>query len=165
MNWQGRGTAVDLNKAMKGMDPEQIWDDTNFQQKLVNAKMSTSKAKRILHPLYKYKQTDIADESFLTVEHILPKSLGHLKGWPKFNEDNHERYAYALGNMTLLSTSDNKGARGYNQSFGRKKRTLQNSTIQANKDIAAEGEWTPGTIMNRQNQLAEVACEVWKPHA
>ena len=164
MNWQGRGTAVDLNQAMKGMDPEQIWDDTNFQQKLVNAKMSTSKAKRILHPLYKYKQTDIADESFLTVEHILPKSLGHLKGWPKFNEDNHERYAYALGNMTLLSPSDNKGARGYNESFGRKKRTLQNSTIQANKDIAAKGEWTPDTIMNRQNQLAEVACEVWKPH-
>ena len=164
MNWQGRETAVDLNQAMKGMDPEQIWDDTNFQRKLVNAKMSTSKAKRILHPLYKYKQTDIADESFLTLEHILPKSLGNLEGWPKFNKDIHERYANALGNMTLLSPSDNKGTSGYNQSFERKKPTLQNSTIQANKDIAAEGEWTPDTIMNRQSQLAEVACEVWKPH-
>ena len=67
-----------------------------------------------------------------------------------------------LGNMTLLSPSDNKSSASFNASFAAKKPIFGNSSIPSNTEIAKEREWTPEVIRKRQADLANRACEVWK---
>ena len=159
-----------ISKEIIQVDREQIWDDSTFQEKMEglrfpSTKVANSKAKRLLYALYRQEQTDLPLlDSYLTLEHVLPESVEHVAGWgPSFKEDNHERYANMLGNMTLLTSSDNKGTANFNKSFENKKPTLERSTIQANREIADNHQWTPEVICRRQRKLAKVACQVWKP--
>ena len=151
-------------------DREQIWNDGAFEDKMAElrfprTKDANSKAKRLLYALYRHEQSDLPSDKSLTLEHVLPDSTQHLPGWnPPFDANNHERYAFALGNMTLLTASDNKGTESFNQSFENKRETLENSALRANRDIAGNDEWTPDVIGQRQRQLAKIACAVWKPH-
>ena len=148
-------------------DPEQIWDDGAFEYRMnalriPNNKDANSKMKRILYALYRYEQSDIPLDKSLTLEHILPESVAHIDGWrPHFDEDNHESYTAMLGNMTLLSSIDNKNTKGFNQSFGTKKETFKNSSVRANRHIAENTVWTPESVSERQRSLAILACKVW----
>ena len=152
--------------AMKQLDPEAVLDDTNFQDRMKDLRIpQNAKARRLLYPLYRYAHSDLTDAKNLTLEHVLPESDQHLSGWqPHFNADNHEQYWAMLGNMTLLTAADNKSSAGFNASFTAKKPVFDNSSIQSNKDIAQEPDWTPDAIRKRQNDLSQRACEVWKPY-
>ena len=150
-------------------DREKVWTDSAFQEKMealrfLRTKDAKTKAKLLLYALYRQEQSDLPIlNRRLTLEHVLPESVEHVAGWsPHFTGDNHERYANMLGNMTLLTSSDNKG-NAFNQSFENKRPTFQESAMQANRRIADNEEWTPDAIVKRQRQLAKDACQVWKP--
>ena len=158
-----------ISKEIIEEDRNQVLDDSMFQEKMVGLrfpnKKDASKAKHMLYSLYRRVQSDLPPlDNHLTLEHVLPESAEHVDGWgPHFTDDNHERYANMLGNMTLLMSSDNKGTSSFNESFENKRPTLQNSAIQANRTIADNDKWTPDAIHKRQRLLAKDACQVWKP--
>ena len=161
-----RDTPKKFAEAMKQLDPESVWDDKNFQERMRDQRIpQNSKARRLLYPLYRYVQSDLTDAKNLTLEHVLPESDQFISGWePHFNADNHEQFWAMLGNMTLLTPADNKSSSGFNTSFATKKAVFDNSTIQNNKELAKEPDWTPQVIRKRQSDLSKLACEVWKPH-
>ena len=170
MDCINNNTQKRISKEIVQEDWENVWNDGAFQEKFEGLRFprtrdGDSKAKRLLYALYRQKQGDLPPlDNRLTLEHVLPKSGEGIAGWnPHFTDDNHERYANMLGNMTLLTSSDNKGTASFNESFENKRPTFQESAIQANRDIADNDEWTPVTIETRQRQLAKDACEVWKP--
>lgn len=152
--------------AMKQLDPEGIWDDNAFQERFRDVRITqNTKARRLLYPLYRYIHSDLTNAKNLTLEHVLPDSVQHVSGWgPHFDADNHEQYWAMLGNMTLLTAADNRSSADFNASFANKKAVFENSTIQSNKDLGQEPEWSPDVIRKRQSDLAKRACSVWRPH-
>lgn len=158
-----------ISKEISEEDRNQVLDDNMFKDMMVDLrfpyKKDASKAKHVLYSLYRRSQSDLPPlDNHLTLEHVLPVSADYVDRWgPHFTNDNHDRFANMLGNMTLLMSSDNKGTTSFNETFENKSATLQNSAIKANRVIAGAGTWTPDAIKKRQRWLAKEACQVWKP--
>ena len=121
------------------------------------------KAKRFLLGLVYHQQDDlnIINENKYTVEHILPTSPEHLKGWAHFDPKEHKDNIHLLGNLTLLSDRDNKPGAAYNRSFEKKKTIFEASLIKMTKEVSRVSEWSPAEIQNRQLKMARLACNVW----
>ncbi|MEK7254605.1 MAG: DUF262 domain-containing HNH endonuclease family protein [Bacteroidota bacterium] len=94
-----------------------------------------------------------------TIEHVLPENL--TPDWEQnFPDEEHEKWVYALGNLTLLEASkNNKQAAA--KSFPAKLQVYATSQYALTKEIAAP-DWTPQTIRHRQAHLANVATGIWK---
>lgn len=143
-----------------------IMDDKKFVERLttINAEMrDPKKAKRFLVGLNAYLQTDstVINEKACTLEHILPKSKKHWRGWSGFQGQNHEEWIHRIGNLTLLGTSDNKPDKKSNESFREKKPLLERSALALTKKIADYKEWSGGAIVGRQKEMAKLATRVW----
>lgn len=94
-----------------------------------------------------------------TIEHILPESLND--DWREnFKEEQHEKYAYMIGNLTLLEPSkNNKDAA--DRAFSDKVLVYQSSKYALTSKISAVS-WTPKMIEHRQAGMAKTACGIWK---
>ena len=94
-----------------------------------------------------------------TIEHILPESLNDI--WREnFKEEQHEKYVYMIGNLTLLEpTKNNKEAA--DKSFTEKLQVYQSSKYALTSKIEVLS-WTPKMIEHRQVGLAKTACGIWK---
>lgn len=96
-----------------------------------------------------------------TVEHILPENP--LRAWDKaFPPELQEPLVHRLGNLTLLTSSENKNIS--NATYDKKVETYQNSAYALTKKILeiAPGEWTPELVNKRQQQLAGRAVHLWR---
>ena len=93
-----------------------------------------------------------------TIEHILPESPTEV--WLEyFPNSMFENYLCRIGNYTLLEADKNKACA--TNDFDHKKRVYAQSQYALSKDITAN-EWTPNTLDNRQNKLAQIATSVWR---
>lgn len=94
-----------------------------------------------------------------TIEHILPDSYPDI--WKEgFSEEEFDRNIYSLGNLTLLEPSKNykeAAAKDFEQ-----KRQIYKTSKYAITNKIDYGSRTPGTIKQRQSQLAKIAASVWK---
>lgn len=99
------------------------------------------------------------DEAALTVEHILPE---HPEDeWvDSFGEQGIREYAERLGNMTLMTASENKDQGQC--LFAIKKAALAASPMEISKKAAAYPDWSRETIESRQNWLADQAVAIWR---
>lgn len=124
------------------------------------------------------KHEDVKPIDDLTLEHILPQEG---KKWNRdeffkdidndeYNVDNMQAWALTLGNMTLLKKSIN--ARLSNLTF-KKKRDLKDkngefigymgSGLHINKKtVCNHDEWTAKIILEREEEFARYADEIWK---
>lgn len=93
------------------------------------------------------------------VEHILPKKRS-VDEWKQFSEEEANDLLWRLGNLTLLGQEYNQKAS--NKSFDKKKEMYLKSDISMTRELAELSEWDKGAILNRQNQLAKIALNVWK---
>jgi hypothetical protein len=96
-----------------------------------------------------------------TIEHILPENPTHawestfpISDWPRF--------AYRLGNLTLLEASVNRNVG--NGSFAEKRAAYGLSKYRLSAAITEDypEEWTPASVEVRQHKLAERATHVWR---
>lgn len=145
-------------------DKNEVFYDGNFIEHMKQATIKESrKAKRFLLGLVYHQQDDlnIISENKYTVEHILPTSPEHLKGWAHFDPKEHKDNIHLLGNLTLLSDRDNKPGAAYNRSFEKKKPIFEASLIEMTKEVSQVSEWSPAEIQNRQLEMARLACDVW----
>jgi uncharacterized protein with ParB-like and HNH nuclease domain len=93
-----------------------------------------------------------------TIEHILPENLNE-QWMANFNEDDHLRNIFKLGNMTLLEpVKNNRLASDKNYSD---KLSIYKSSKYAMTKMINFPEWNVETIKHRQAQLAKLACGRW----
>ncbi len=98
------------------------------------------------------------DEEQLNLEHVLPKSPTDEE-WPQFSADEKKDFTNRLGNMVLLRKGTN--GRIGNKPFTVKKPILTASGLQLTAQAGGEEDWTPSTVKNRQEHLADLAVRVW----
>jgi uncharacterized protein with ParB-like and HNH nuclease domain len=129
---------------------------SNFQQKRMLIKY-------ILTKINSYKQTGEFKIDFdnVNIEHILPQKPS--KDW-KLTKDAIKEYVNLLGNLTLVHKAFNSKAG--NKSLQEKVKELKKSEITITKDLIEKikkiGTWGEDEIINRQNELAEIAYKkIW----
>jgi hypothetical protein len=98
------------------------------------------------------------DAKQVNLEHILPQNRSDGE-WQGFTDDEATAYAYRLGNMTLLRKSENQKLG--NGQWPEKRKVLEQSALQLNKDICSISNWDKATIDVRQLMLADQAVKVW----
>ncbi len=126
-------------------------------------RMFTVKKKPVVRYLYRAinnysnKETRIInDNSKIHIEHIMPQKLGN---WNIIKED-HEEYLSKFGNQTLLGEEYNKNAT--NKEFSYKKDIYSKSQIKLTRDLSKLDKWDINSIKKRQEELADIAVEIWK---
>jgi hypothetical protein len=96
-----------------------------------------------------------------TIEHVLPENPSAQ--WDEaFPTDRQMDFIYRLGNLTLLEPSINRACQ--NERFEDKRPHLSRSTYITTKAIGLSEveEWTPATLLKRQEQMAHRAAHVWR---
>jgi hypothetical protein len=94
----------------------------------------------------------------INLEHVLPQSYDAAK-WPNISADAAALYAYRLGNMVLLTKSENQSLG--DGSFSDKKRVLAASSLLLTKEVGNEASWGEEEIKKRQTTMALAAVSVW----
>lgn len=122
-------------------------------------------------------EPDVAvDYGRLEIEHIMPNSweshwpIADPNGQqitpdeddPIWNHERHRRLAYInqVGNLTLVTSTFNKGVSNHGWHAKRKEFTKQRS-LMLNYDVAAADTWDEKQIEARAHRLAAVAARVW----
>ena len=74
--------------------------------------------------------------------------------------DNYELYVNMLGNITLVSISDNSSFQNGNFEY---KKSVMNGTkhIKLNEEITNKSKWTVEEIKNRTDKLIEQICKIY----
>lgn len=122
-------------------------------------------------------QVDDKRPNFLSVEHVLPQTW--TTHWPlpdgrtvpptriPADEDmavamrNRDAHRHRLGNLTLVTTPLNSSMQ--NQGFDAKRERLGKSLMALNTTIAESAVWDEAAIVQRGDDLARLAVEIW-PH-
>jgi hypothetical protein len=136
----------------------------HFELKSINTSNSQQKkiARYILHKLEGnlpggIRSDFVADDG--TIEHILPENPDTY--WSNlFNEEDHQKNVYMMGNLTLLEASKNN-KEASQKPFEVKIQIYRSSRYALSNQIAGT-EWSIKMIRHRQAHLAKVATGVWK---
>lgn len=139
--------------------------DRDFKNDFSTLTISTKGSKRKLarYILFSIEnnlnQTDLDyEDNPATIEHILLENP--TDEWlMNFPASTLENYVYRIGNYTLLEDDKNKACA--TRPFTDKKVIYNQSQYALSRDITAN-EWTPYTLDNRQNRLADTATSVWR---
>ncbi len=138
--------------------------DEDFQHLFTTHSINTTRDKKLArYVLYKLENqlggTNYdADFGDGTIEHILPENLN--EDWEEaFPQEEHQKYVYAIGNLTLLEPKLNRQIA--QEPFSEKKEVYTTSQYQLSKQISAS-DWTPIAIRHRQASLAKTAKTIWK---
>ena len=156
---------IGIWERLKHISSGAVLDDKSFAEalKTLEIRGSTDKAKRFLYAINATIRADADTIPYkqATLEHILPQGLEHWDGWDKFTEDEHSLYVHRIGNLTLLSSADNKPSKKDNASWKAKQSKLGDSMFVLNKQFADINDWSPEEIDKRQEKLAEAAAKIW----
>jgi hypothetical protein len=93
-----------------------------------------------------------------TLEHVLPENPG--ANWSQFSEEDRRRFTNRLGNYVLLNREENRSLG--NTTFEAKVEVLKGSVRPTTKMASVPPAWTPQSIVDRQDRLADVAVTVWR---
>ncbi len=97
------------------------------------------------------------DARDVNLEHVLPRNPG--ANWPHISLEVAISMHNRLGNLVLLQTSLNRQVA--NAGFDIKKPFLRDSTYTLTAMVAAQTQWGPDEIKNRQAALAAIASKAW----
>ena len=142
-----------VRKILKKIYPDDVSFIQSFKEKVFKITKTDKKVRYLLKRIEQHlnKETDISEEldSHLTLEHILPQNPS--PEWKNAFEDIEEMescFSY-IGNMTLLSQTDNKDLG--NQPFTKKKEQYKKSSLKVTQKIADYACWNRENILQHQN--------------
>ena len=93
------------------------------------------------------------------IEHVLPENPSD--DWHQFNDQQREASTYLLGNMTLLTTADNRGLG--NSGYAEKRLVYQQSDFAITRKLAEDFDtWTVEKIHSHQAWMARQATGIWR---
>lgn len=141
-------------------------DDDQFKADFeVFRQATTSKGKKLLRYILcelerQHSGQDLSwSGTTATIEHILPDSFDD--GWEdSFSEEDHLRFVDRLGNYALLEKGKNKDIG--QKPFDEKAEVLATSQYKLTSELAANDEWNPAKLTQRQKELARIATTVWR---
>ena len=141
-----------------------VLDDAKFLSEISETTLSGKK--RTCHFLLGINRHGRPDAVVLspadcTVEHIFPQSSEHWNDWHGFDNVDGKDWVNRIGNLTLMSSGDNKPGRKFNSSFAKKREGYKNSSVAMTRELASDANWTPQSIEKRQQRMAETAVQVW----
>ena len=147
---------------LKKIMPSDREFEMQFEEKTFKTGNDDRQARYFLHRVEHLLNEGKAPFSFAdsSVEHILPKNPS--EEWIRLfeNKDRAEEWAGYLGNMTLLSVEQNKGAERKN--FEEKKKYFEESPFKVTQQCLKYEEWNEKTISERQKWLGKKARELWR---
>ncbi|MDA0268041.1 MAG: DUF262 domain-containing protein [Cyanobacteria bacterium] len=112
----------------------------------------------ILWKLEKDASGGEVDEDGFSIEHILPESPS--QAWQsEFTDAQIDALMYRLGNLTPLEASLNRQVG--NGVYAAKRAAYRDSRYELTQKILPE-DWSPDTVISRQNQLAKRAAHIWQ---
>ena len=164
-----KGTRVNslyIHSHLPSWDRYNVMDDDNFIRRL--AERDFPDAPRVLRCLFGINEkqdpnSDAIKESACSVEHILPQSSSHWKGWTKFTDLDAQKYVNRIGNLTIVTKGQNKSSSKYNRSLEKKLESFRSSSFHMTRSVAESyPEWTPSIVVSRSSKLAKKAAEIWK---
>jgi uncharacterized protein with ParB-like and HNH nuclease domain len=138
--------------------------DKDFKNDFSTVSVSTKRGKKLVRYILFEIENHLshADNDYevnpATIEHILPENAGD--DWVNnFPFSIQESLVYRLGNYTLLE--DDKNRECGTKLFNEKKMIYATSQYILSKQVNSY-DWTPNTLDDRQNKLAEYASAVWR---
>ena len=121
----------------------------------------------ILARLENDRQKETTPLKNLTIEHIMPQSVGEILEWQEMLGGNwgavHEVWLNRLGNLTLTACNSEMG----NRPFAVKKTLdcgFEHSAVRLNGYVRRQEQWTEAQIKERGELLAHRAISVWPHH-
>lgn len=113
-----------------------------------------------------FQHKEKPDFSKLTIEHILPQQL--TPEWKKYldlnnpdlkevNEKKLECLLHSIGNLTLSAYNPELS----NKMYDEKRKLLQSSNLEMNKEIVGNAEWKFKQIEERAELMSERALKIW----
>ena len=141
-----------------------VLDDAKFLDAMNDTSLrGNGRIKQLLLGINRHERPDAISlsEYHCSVEHILPVSPEHWKDWVGFRRIDPTDWVRRVGNLTLMSSADNKPGSKYNSSFAKKRRSYQESSVAITRELSRYEEWTPTVVQERQRELAETAVRVW----
>lgn len=149
--------------ALRSLYPDDSAFVNAFREKRLRTTQSRNKriVRYILFSIEKsVSQSDYdMDSDRYDIEHVLPENPEG--NWDQFSDMDHENSLYRLGNMTLLTSSENRDLG--NQDYDVKREVFRNSGFSITRKIAEDNsEWTVDRIAAHQNWMANQAKSIWK---
>ncbi len=162
-------TAKDFFECLQTYDKVEIIDDKNYMAQMETKFYpgnSVTKSGYILRRIVEYQETGRKlNDNQISIEHILPKSKIHSSkiGWTtEFDSADHDRLRHCLGNLTVLSKSENSPKESDNESFAAKKKIFATSLYKMTKELSGYPTWTSKIVRDRQRKLAKIAAKnIW----
>ncbi|CAB5498236.1 hypothetical protein THERMOT_1246 [Bathymodiolus thermophilus thioautotrophic gill symbiont] len=98
------------------------------------------------------------DYSNWTLEHIAPYHI--TEEWAEYYEGQYQQDIDRMGNIILLTPSDNKECGA--QLFDKKKVIYRQSNVELAKKISTYDQWNSETLERHQDWLAQQATNTWR---
>lgn len=156
-------TLAEVVTALRSLYPDDSAFVNAFREKRLRTTQSRNKriVRYILFGIEKFasrNEYDMDSDKY-DIEHILPENPE--EHWDQFSDMDHENALYRLGNMTLLTSPENRDLG--NQAYEVKRETYKNSNFFITQKIAEDNnEWTVARIAAHQNWMANQAKSIWK---
>lgn len=124
--------------------------------------MRNAPAAAILRILYnnELKNDDVeVSTQGIDLEHIMPRRPKKTSKWLRWfpNDETRDKYTHSIGNLTLWVDHRNRGSQ--NAEFSEKRELYLESSLQDNRMIAHNTQWTAKEISSRSNELAQRIVE------
>ena len=142
-------------------------DDAVFKAAFTDKELKTtnSRNKKVVRYILFQLEKQVSGQEFefessaYNLEHILPENPA--EAWSHIDEQNQDKFAYRLGNMTPLEKKPNCAIG--NHGYAEKIVIFKESCFKITSDISKNSEsWTEKAITTRQAQLAKIATAIWK---
>ena len=98
-----------------------------------------------------------SNEDEVNLEHILPRNPSDQ--WNHIDEETQQANCRKVGNLALLSVTDNVDAG--NDRFSEKRKIYEQSELGLTSTVAQYDTWGSEEIRERQNELARLAIRIW----
>lgn len=141
--------------------------DEEFKASFANKILKTtqSRNKRIVRYIFARLEKHLngnepdPDSAAVSLEHIMPENLS--EAWLSVDDADHAQFVYRLGNMCLLSATQNRAIG--NAGFAQKRSIYEESAYEHTRRIASENTaWDPSRIEQQQQWLARQAAAIWR---
>ena len=109
--------------------------------------------------IYKYH-----DEGIYSIEHIMPQklTLAWCDSLGEDAEEIHETWLHRLANLTLTGYNPSLGNKTFVEKRDTKEGGYKSSGLRMNQKIAAKQTWGLAELKERNDEMLELAMEIWK---
>ena len=158
--------SLDILDDLKANDEFGIVSDSDFIRRMTEIEfLDLKRARRYLFGINARNQmgSDALQEEKCSVEHVLPQSETHWKGWSGFKGIDPDKWVRRAGNLLIVSIRENQSGPGYNRNYAAKRRVFKESALQMSCDVAETyKEWNIEVVKRRSEKLAKEAAKTWQ---